>query len=165
VIVEIIKDGKSAMPGEIGDIVMTDIRNKAMPLIRYKIDDKGMLLDTLCSCGRPTSLMKPCAGRSSEYITLPDGRTLSPYLFTTMIEHVKGLLQYQIVQTGTKNLMVNAVVADEKQETAPHEINKIIRDVTSHSMNVAVNICDKIDIEKNGKYKVVKNLCNTGDRC
>ncbi len=158
VIIEIVKDGMPVQRGEVGDIVMTDIRNRAMPLIRYNIGDKGMLIDKRCSCGRPSALMKPCAGRSSEYVTLPDGRTLSPYLFTTSIEHVEGLLQYQIVQTEKANIDVNVVLNDRFKATSPEKIREILDEITEHTMTVSVKVCERIDIEKNGKFKVVKNL-------
>ena len=100
VIVEILKDGKIVEPGIVGNIVITDLRNTRMPLIRYQMHDKGMLIGEKCSCGRTFSLMKPYAGRSSEYIILPDGEILSPYLFTTSIEKIKGLQQYQVIQVN-----------------------------------------------------------------
>ncbi len=110
VIIEILKDEIPASPGTIGNIVITDLRNSVMPLIRYQMNDKGMLIKEQCSCGRTFSTMKPFAGRSSEYIVLPNDEILSPYLFTTSIEKIEGLLQYQIIQINKNKLLVNIVV-------------------------------------------------------
>ena len=52
VYVEILHGESPAKPGEVGDIVLTDLRNKAMPLIRYRIGDRGLLIAGNCSCGR-----------------------------------------------------------------------------------------------------------------
>ena len=38
-IVEILRDGKPALPGEIGEVVITDLNNYCMPFLRYRIGD------------------------------------------------------------------------------------------------------------------------------
>ena len=96
VIVEILRMENPSLQELSAILCITDLRNKVMPLIRYQMYDKGMLINEKCNCGRTFALMKPYAGRSSEYIILPNDEILSPYLFTTSIEKIKGLLQYQV---------------------------------------------------------------------
>lgn len=158
VIVEVLQNGKPAAPGVIGNIVLTDLRNTVMPLIRYQLYDKGILIEKKCSCGRTFSLMKPCAGRSSEHIILPDGEVLSPYLFTTNIEKIDRLLQYQIVQVTKEKILVRVITDDENFNRIAVELRKIIYNITNHLMEIEVQQHTKIDIEENGKFKVVKNL-------
>jgi phenylacetate-CoA ligase len=159
VIVEVLNNGIPAEPGVIGNIVLTDLRNTVMPLIRYQMHDKGVLLNKKCSCGRTFSLMKPCAGRSSEYIILPGGEELSPYLFTTNIECIDGLLQYQVVQLTMEKLIVHALTTTSDFEHIAFQIHKILSGVLNHRMKIEVRHCTKLDIEENGKFKVIKNLC------
>ena len=78
VLVEILDGDKPVGWDEVGDIVITDLRNKAMPLIRYRIGDRGLLRPGPCSCGRTFALMAPSAGRSSDFIITPNGQKLSP---------------------------------------------------------------------------------------
>lgn len=158
VIVEIVKDGEPASPGIIGNIVITDLRNTAMPLIRYQIFDKGILLNEKCSCGRTFSMMKPFAGRLSEYIILPDGEFLSPYIFTTSIEKIEGLQQYQIVQLKEKKILVKVITDAGNFEKIALSIKNILCRITNYKMEIEVEQQIKIDVEENGKFKVVKNL-------
>ena len=158
VIVEIIKDGKPAAPGNIGNIVITDLRNTVMPLIRYQMNDKGMLLQDKCSCGRTFSTMKPYAGRSSEYIVLPNDEILSPYLFTTSIEKIEGLMQYQIIQSDKNKLLVNIVSNSEYFKNVSESVKNILGHITNHNMEIEIKRKTKINVEENGKFKVVKNL-------
>lgn len=51
--VEILRNGKPARPGEAGDIVLTCTTNRVMPLIRYRVGDRGRLSPDPCRCGRP----------------------------------------------------------------------------------------------------------------
>lgn len=158
VIVEILKNGKTASPGVIGNIVITDLRNKAMPLIRYQLNDKGMLINDKCSCDRTFSVMKPLSGRSSEYIILPNGENVSPFLFTTSIEKIDGLLQYQIIQTTKEKISVNVVINNKNFEIIRNRIKNILLNITNHLMEIEVEQKTELNIEGNGKFKVVKNL-------
>ena len=117
-----------------------------------------MFIKEKCICGRTFSLMKPCAGRSSEYIILPNDEILSPYRFTTSIEKIEGLLQYQITQI-TKNKILVSVVADREDfDRIAGTIKNILSNITNHLIEIEVQQKIKLYIEDNGKFRVVKNL-------
>jgi phenylacetate-CoA ligase len=160
VIVEVLNGSQPAKPREIGDIVLTDLRNTAMPLIRYRIGDRGALLPNPCRCGRVFSLMVPAAGRSSEHIITPGGVKISPYRFTTAIEKTKGLLQYQFVQGAEDSITIKVIMDKHGREKEIQEVHDTIQSILGVGMTIQVVRCDKIDIEENGKYKVVK--CKIG---
>ena len=162
VICEILNDDEPVPPGEVGDIVLTDLRNRAMPLIRYRIKDRGKFLEGNCPCGRTFSLMQPVAGRASEYIQLSNGEKLSPFLFTTSIEKTEGLAQYQLIQKTENDLIVNVILLEGTSKEVLSKIEKILRNVTKELMRISIQECQKISVEENGKFKVVKNLVQEG---
>jgi phenylacetate-CoA ligase len=45
-------EGSEVKPGNPGNIIITLLTNYTMPLIRYKIGDRGILSEKKCSCGR-----------------------------------------------------------------------------------------------------------------
>ena len=155
VFVEVLE--KNEKNGEKGDIVITDLRNKVMPLIRFNTQDKGELLNRQCSCGVNFSMMKPHGGRASDSIYLPTGERISPYRFTTSIENVKGILQYQIIQKSKDKLKIK-IIHEKNIANPSEEIKKIIEEITHHEMKIEVDICKIIPREQNGKVKVVKAL-------
>jgi len=157
VLVEILNGNKPVDWDEVGDIVITDLRNKAMPLIRYRIGDRGLFRPGPCSCGRTFALMAPLAGRSSDFIITPNGHRLSPYLFTTAIEKINGLLQYQLVQEDVQSIIVKAIMAEQNGALELKNIKERIQAVVVEPMDIKVEACEKIDNEENGKFKVVKN--------
>ena len=158
VIVEVLKDGIPISPGRVGNVVITDLRNSLMPLIRFKLHDKGILIKEKCSCGRTFSLMKPYAGRLSEYIILPNNEILSPYLFTTSIEKIDGLLQYQIVQIDKETLLVNIVTDSKDLNMITNKVKSVLSFITNNLLRIEVQQKSELNIEENGKFKVVKNL-------
>jgi phenylacetate-CoA ligase len=161
VICEIVDEtGQPLKTCQSGNIVITDLHNQAMPLIRFWTGDKGIMLNESCPCGKTFTLMRPLAGRSSDYVKLPDGTILSPYLFTTSIEKTSGLLQYQIVQDNETDLRLRVIFNDTNFDRGSRAIKQILQKVTGGVMNIKIERCEKIEVEINGKYKVVKNLLN-----
>jgi phenylacetate-CoA ligase len=71
--VEILQDGEPVRPGDIGDIVLTCTTNRTMPLIRYRVGDRGRLLPDPCSCGRPHPVLHGIEGRSGDLLLTSSG--------------------------------------------------------------------------------------------
>jgi phenylacetate-coenzyme A ligase PaaK-like adenylate-forming protein len=71
-VVEIMTDGRPVADGEVGEIVVTDLHNSAMPLIRYRMGDVGRILPGPCACGRHTQRLD-VLGRVQEMLETPQG--------------------------------------------------------------------------------------------
>ncbi len=88
-----------AKPGEMGSILVTDLLNYAMPLIRYRIGDVGAWASGSCSCGRGLPRLERIAGRVTDFLVGCDGRLVSGvYLATYVVAQRPSLGQVQIVQ-------------------------------------------------------------------
>jgi phenylacetate-CoA ligase len=88
-----------AAPGEIGTILVTDLLNRAMPLIRYRIGDMGAWASGTCPCGRGLPRLERVAGRVTDFLVGSNSRLVSGvYLATYVIAHRPSLGQVQIVQ-------------------------------------------------------------------
>ncbi|HSB47187.1 MAG TPA: hypothetical protein VLD37_04170 [Candidatus Bilamarchaeum sp.] len=100
VLLEIVdKAGRPKKSGT-GDIVLTTLRNSAMPLIRYRIGDRGSWGGD-CSCGRGWRVLKSLDGRKADVLRLPSGRicpSLKFYFPSRMKSDISGIRQYQVVQ-------------------------------------------------------------------
>jgi phenylacetate-CoA ligase len=88
-----------AAPGEMGSILVTDLLNYAMPLIRYRIGDVGAWASGTCSCGRGLPRLERVAGRVTDFLVGCDGRLVSGvYLATYVVAQRPSLGQVQILQ-------------------------------------------------------------------
>jgi phenylacetate-CoA ligase len=88
-----------AAPGEMGAILVTDLLNHAMPLIRYRIGDLGAWAKGTCPCGRGLPRLERVAGRVTDFLVGCDGRLVSGvYLATYVVAQRPSLGQVQILQ-------------------------------------------------------------------
>lgn len=101
--------GRVCQEGETGQVVVTDLHNFAMPLIRYTLRDWAEV-GPACSCGRGLPTLHVVKGRNRNMAYSPDGKPYWPVLgLNRFRRHIPSLRQYQLVQTGLNAIMVNLV--------------------------------------------------------
>ncbi len=98
--IEIETPAGPARPGEMGSILVTDLLNRAMPLIRYRIGDLGSWATGDCPCGRHLPRLQQVAGRVTDFLVGSDGRLVSGAALTiNVVARRPSLGQVQIRQT------------------------------------------------------------------
>ncbi len=53
-LIEVVRNGRPVADGEVGKVLVTDLHNLAMPVIRYDIGDLARIDTRPCQCGRTT---------------------------------------------------------------------------------------------------------------
>lgn len=69
------EEGKPVEKGRWGEIVITTLTRKAMPLLRYRTGDEGRILPGPCGCASVLGRLQ-ARGRMSQRLSLPDGSAL-----------------------------------------------------------------------------------------
>jgi phenylacetate-CoA ligase len=69
--------GNPAPEGTVGNIVGTNLHNRAMPFLRYMQGDRGAIRSAGCPCGRTFRVLEKLEGRSNDAFTLAGGEQLS----------------------------------------------------------------------------------------
>jgi phenylacetate-CoA ligase len=100
VIVEPIdENGQPVPPGErSAKIYLTNLYNRALPLIRYEITDEVTILPEPCECGSPTPCLADIQGRLDDTF-LYNGRPIHPLVFATALGRRAAISEYQVRQT------------------------------------------------------------------
>lgn len=98
-------------------VLITNLMNRVMPLIRYELDDRVVLGDVECPCGTGHRTVLDVQGRTSEIFRLVDGTEVHPVLFSTAIGSNRGVADYQVRQRGAV-LEVDVVPAATLDATA-----------------------------------------------
>jgi phenylacetate-CoA ligase len=96
---EIVRGQEPVAGGQTGAILLTDLLNHAMPLIRYRVGDVGGWAEGVCRCGRGLPRLRHIAGRITDFLVGTDGRLVSgPFLSLYLVGGRPGLGQVQIHQ-------------------------------------------------------------------
>lgn len=66
--------GEPVPDGELGEIVITTLSRRGMPLIRYRTGDISRFLTELCPCGSRIKRLERLSGRTGNAIALDDNR-------------------------------------------------------------------------------------------
>jgi len=98
------KTGKPCPPGEEGELVLTTLGKKAMPMIRYRTRDITALTAETCECGRTLRRIQRI-GRRADDMMIVRGVNVYPSQIEAALLKVEGALpHYQIVLTREKGL-------------------------------------------------------------
>lgn len=116
--------GEPAKEGAIGQIVVTPLWRRAMPLIRYALGDCAALGPD-CACGRGLPTLVNLQGRDDDAITLPSGRVRSARSINIM-DDIPGMLAYQIIQETPERFLFRYVPADGLDDSAKSEVSRRI---------------------------------------
>lgn len=156
-VIEIIKDGQNVGPGEEGEIYVTGLYNYAMPLIRYKLGDIGIMSeeDYKCPCGRNWPLIKSIEGRTDDFLTLPSGRVISPRTIN-VIDDIPGIVEYRTIQKKRDTFHVQVVPANNYSIDTNKQIEEQIRlGCVGENINVEIELVGEIPRERTGKLKTI----------
>lgn len=137
-------EGNPKKSGE-GEMILTPLFNRAMPILRFRVGDRAAWGGE-CGCGRPTPTIKNLSGRVDDYILLPSGR-LRPgknfYLELSLLSH---FYEYQIVQEAPDLIVFRYVPIRD----LPGDAERAIRD---HILGQCLGERMRVEFERVGKVK------------
>lgn len=156
-VIEILKDGRPARPGEMGEVVVTQLDNRAMPLVRYGTQDAAIASDVEpCACGRELPLLASIQGRVPDIIFAPDGSALVVHFFTILFEHLVGIRQFQILHRVPNRIDVRIVPGQDYRSTPTEtRIRDAVASATSGSLAVEFDYVTDIPLSGSGKRRFV----------
>jgi phenylacetate-CoA ligase len=162
-LVEIVPDGKRR--GRSGRIVITDLLNYSMPLIRYEIGDVGEWAeDQNCPCGRSLPVLADVQGRITDFLELADGRRVSGPALTLVVSDMADVAQVQFVQRGPRLIAIRVVPGRDYGEGTENELRKRIGLYIGNTADLVIERTQSIASEISGKYRfVVKEQSGPSD--
>lgn len=153
--VELLKldSDEDVQEGELGRIVVTDLYNFAMPMIRY---DTG---DLAIKCGKNHGSVikfKSVQGRRVDTIYDTKGNKLTPISICNYMWGFTKLRQYQFIQEGEKQYIMKLNCASDAYST--DEIDRVLRSIVGDDAEIDIQFVDSIPVMASGKFK--KTICN-----
>jgi phenylacetate-CoA ligase len=150
---------RPARPGEVGEVVITDLHNLAQPLIRYVGGDSAVArAPGPCKCGLTLPRIGPIEGRVTD--TLHDGKgnpvngLLFSILFVSVVEHAT---QFQIRQkkTGEVSMRIVPAVKGGKMPPEAEQLSYGFLRKYLPGVPVSIDYVDDIPVGAAGKRHIV----------
>ena len=136
-------------------LIVTDLTNLAMPLIRYDIGDTVEVArrheDDRPSFDRLT--VRSIVGREDDILVTADGRRHGRL---SLVKGIAGISKSQIVQLSLNEIVFNIVATDEFDQAQQSRLLRNAREKLG-DMSFRVEIVHDIPHEQNGKFKGVIN--------
>lgn len=141
--------------GSVGDFICTGLLNADMPLIRYRVGDRGSLSKEACACGRTLPIIGSIEGRIDDVLYTTDGRPIGR--LDPVFKGDLPIREAQITQETLTLIRVRFVPAPGYSSEAGH---LLIRELRKRLGAVEVVLEEVAEVPRtaNGKFRAV--VCN-----
>jgi len=156
-IIEVLKDGRPARPGESGEAVITNLHSWAMPLIRYRSGDEVTLAEAEPSCGRRLKLLSGIQGRVNDCIVFKTGERISSQPFYFAVQDVPGVRRWRITQESIDRLQVEIEPGPEFSEASERAIVGSLTDLVRSMMSVTLSRVSSFPFDPDRKFRQVQS--------
>ncbi|MDH4145597.1 MAG: glycosyltransferase [Acidimicrobiia bacterium] len=157
-VVELLVDGRPAKPGEVGEVVITDLNNFSLPLIRYRIGDLAVAVDNdaPCECGRGMSRIGRIEGRTQAIVHCADGTWLPGTFFAHFFKDYEYAIRFFQIHQERKGAFTLKIVKNRQfTDQAFVDMLEQLRSYTGIDTDIEVDFVDEIPLVRTGKRSPV----------
>ncbi|HEX7035392.1 MAG TPA: hypothetical protein VF210_06430 [Pseudomonadales bacterium] len=156
---EILRDGEPVAPGEEGDIVLTSLTNRSMPLVRCRIGDRGVLSAEPCACGLPHPVLTRIASRAADLFVAADGTLVHG---SALAEGLDGFLaqappgavgQVLFRQQDARHWQVLVESGEGFDDRFARALERLVRSHFGDACGVAIERVPTVPREPSGKFR------------
>lgn len=160
VFIELLHDGQPAKPDEDGEVIVTALWRRAMPLIRYRNGDLARWGDDSCPCGRPFPLLSEILGRCNDVLRTPSGKLVHGAYFNHLFFHVPGVRRFQVHQKSMDEVVIKVISEAALPETVTAPLLAKVSVHLGAGVRVSLQRVDDIALTPTGKHRYI--LSDTG---
>jgi phenylacetate-CoA ligase len=143
---------------DVAEIVITDLFNFGVPLIRYRTGDLAVpSAEQDCACGRSLPIISRIEGRVSEMVKVPGGRIVHSeffhYLGDALNEMNCGVRHFKVLQLDEQSYEMQIVPDYHFSEESGQKVIQLIRKRLGQETNVRVRVVPEIPRDNSGKLR------------
>jgi phenylacetate-CoA ligase len=165
VVLEVVRDGQPVAPGERGEVVLTSLHARAMPLIRYRLGDLVTRGSEVCPCGQSFSTIGTIQGRMLDLFRLRGGRLVHPYeiLCDLKEDAFRWVRQYQLIQEAENSLVFLMVPGSQFDPDRLAEFEQRAAGVLGDDARLRTELVKQIEPGPGGKFHLARSLVKTNE--
>lgn len=144
------RTGAPVAEGGLGELVVTSLRDRLLPHVRYRTGDLYRLMPP-CACGS-TFLPVRHEGRAVHFLRLPDGRSISPKEFDDVVGPDEGVIAYRMQQRATNRLRFTYIPSPAATAAGAAALRDRVRAAVGDGVRIETDEVDYIPTERTGKF-------------
>lgn len=148
---------EEAREGELSRVVITDLYNYAMPMIRYDTGDLAIYSD-ICICkGRNERVIREIYGRRVDTIYDTKGNVISPHTITNNMWSESEIKQFKFQQTDEDEYKIIINKGKNINTDELKLINKF-KNILGQDAHIYIEYVNEIPVLSSGKRKYIENV-------
>ena len=157
-LVEFVRDGRPAAPGEEADVLLTNLGNYTTPFIRYRHGDIVVPSAAVPRCGRALPLIGAVLGRDLDCLVLPSGGRVNPHAIWLAMDACLGVGEWRVTQTQPDVVVVefSARGTDVGETTAG--IVRGMRPLVGEHVTIETRRMEKVPPDPRRKLRPIMSL-------
>ena len=102
--------GQPVPEGQYGELVLTTLRRRGMPLVRYRTGDLGRMIAEPCACGCLKPRLDKVEGRLDDSVRLSGGKVLSMHILDELLFALDEVEDFQASYNAAQKHLTVAVM-------------------------------------------------------
>lgn len=145
------------------EAVITEFYNNSMPLINFKNNDRIVLTNKQCSCGRSSRLISQLEGRDEDLIIKENGEKVNALIFLYIVAELDDLGignsigKWKVIQYNN-NLQMRLIKKPNYSPQVEEHIRKRVHQLVGPNTTMEFCLVDSIPKEKNGKLRFFERI-------
>jgi phenylacetate-CoA ligase len=152
--------GRPVPEGSMGELVVTDLHNTAMPLIRYRTGDMVVLDSSPCNCGCTWRRIAKVGGRVLDLVSRPDGSKIAGQAITQIVLSAAVRCRVQVLQIGLNSFVIRHLETETITPESRARLFGHFRDLLGNDVVVGYEGVKELTYDKSGKYRWFINTLN-----
>lgn len=145
------------------ELFVTDLHNKSMPIINYKIGDRIKISNNYCSCGRTSRIIDEIEGRLNCDVRKDNGEEISQYIFYYAVKELddinmqNSILKYKVLQKDNHFDFYIEPGANFSQDVLIYLKQRMKKDIGA-TIDIDFHVVDNIPLDKSGKLQFFRRI-------
>jgi len=147
--------GRDVPQGQSGEVIVSNLVNRGMVLLNYRLGDIVTLLPDRCECGRSLPLLSYPEGRTDDLLEFASGRIVHPQAIRSAFNQERLVWEYQVEQLTDDDFRVSLLASSacDRQATRQRVVDQLAT-VLGHA-RIDVQFVESIDRTVGGKFAPV----------
>lgn len=142
----------------LSEVVITNLRNKTFPIIRYEIGDAIEFGDNSIDKQTGFRTIQQIYGKYLDFILMPDKSIISPHIPKQDLTHTPGVARFKLVQTAIDHIDIYIQKNCDWTSTTEADLSKKLTAAFNNQVEVQFIYVEKLDRGDKRKFKCIESI-------